>query len=216
MFFVTYLRRELRRRMRQAIFIALGLALGVGLVVTVAAASAGVKKAESGVLSALYGVGTDVTVTGPPVMTGRFGQIKGGGRMGVTILQNGNLEVCQNGRCRQEAPPLTIRGNPAPSYTAFAPADVAAVARLHDVSAAAGGLLLTQAEETIPRNGSPSMVYSSVDGADTGHLALGPLSAGTIISGHSLTAADAGHPGLGVHRHDPHAQQEKPCTSWPA
>jgi putative ABC transport system permease protein len=27
---------------------------------------------------------------------------------------------------------------------------------------------------------------------DTGHLALGPLSAGTIISGHSLTAADAG------------------------
>src|SRR5579863_2773507 len=68
MFFLTYLRRELRRRMRQAIVIALGLALGVGLVVTVAAASAGVSKAQSGVLSALYGVGTDITVTGnaPP------------------------------------------------------------------------------------------------------------------------------------------------------
>jgi putative ABC transport system permease protein len=48
MFFATYLRRELRRRMRQAIFIALGLALGVGLVVTVAAASAGVTKAQAG------------------------------------------------------------------------------------------------------------------------------------------------------------------------
>jgi putative ABC transport system permease protein len=53
MFFVTYLRRELRRRMRQAIFIALGLAVGVGLVVTVNAASAGVKKAQSDVLSSL-------------------------------------------------------------------------------------------------------------------------------------------------------------------
>jgi hypothetical protein len=36
----------------------------VGLAVTVAAASAGVKKAKAGVLSSLYGVGTDVTVTG--------------------------------------------------------------------------------------------------------------------------------------------------------
>src|SRR3984893_18949224 len=66
MFFITYLWRELRRRMRQAIFIALGLAVGIGLVVTVPAASAGVKKAQSDVLSSLYGVGTDVTVTGSP------------------------------------------------------------------------------------------------------------------------------------------------------
>jgi putative ABC transport system permease protein len=45
--FFTYLRRELRRRMRQAVFIALGLALGVGLVITVTAASAGVKNAQA-------------------------------------------------------------------------------------------------------------------------------------------------------------------------
>jgi putative ABC transport system permease protein len=57
MFFVTYLRGELRRRMRQAIFIALGLALGIGLVVTVAAASSGFRKAQSDVLSGLYGIG---------------------------------------------------------------------------------------------------------------------------------------------------------------
>ena len=63
MFFITYLRRELRRRMRQAIFIALGLAVGVGLVITVTAASAGVRNAQAGVLKGLYGVGTDVTVT---------------------------------------------------------------------------------------------------------------------------------------------------------
>src|SRR5262245_65319499 len=64
MFFITYLRRELRRRMRQAIFIAMGLALGIGLVVTVTAASAGVRKAQSDVLKSLYGVGTDITITG--------------------------------------------------------------------------------------------------------------------------------------------------------
>jgi putative ABC transport system permease protein len=191
MFFVTYLRRELRRRLRQAIFITMGLALGVGLVITVAAASAGVKNAESGVLSALYGVGTDVTVTGPPVMTGRFGQVKLGGRGGVMVLPDGKTEVCGNGKCEVEALPVTLRAVGA-SYTAFPAADVAGVARLHDVSAAAGGLLLTEASETVPRNGSPSVAYSSVDGVDTGRPALGPLSAGTIISGHSLTAADSG------------------------
>jgi ABC-type lipoprotein release transport system permease subunit len=64
--FFTYVRRELRRRMRQAVFIALGLALGVGLVITVTAASAGVRNAQGTVLHALYGVGTDVTVTKTP------------------------------------------------------------------------------------------------------------------------------------------------------
>ena len=64
--FFTYLRRELRRRMRQAVFIALGLALGIGLVITVTAAASGVKTAQGSVLKALYGVGTDVTVTKTP------------------------------------------------------------------------------------------------------------------------------------------------------
>jgi hypothetical protein len=64
--FFTYLRRELRGRMRQAVFISLGLAIGVGLVITVTATSAGVKNAQGTVLHALYGVGTDVTVTKTP------------------------------------------------------------------------------------------------------------------------------------------------------
>ena len=66
MFFLTYLRRELRRRMRQAIFIAIGLAIGIGLVITVMGASSGVKAAQAKVLRALYGIGTDVTVTTKP------------------------------------------------------------------------------------------------------------------------------------------------------
>ena len=53
--FFTYLRRELRRRSRQAVVISLGFALGIGLVITVIAASAGVKSAQGKVLHALYG-----------------------------------------------------------------------------------------------------------------------------------------------------------------
>jgi putative ABC transport system permease protein len=198
MFFVTYLRRELRRRLRQATFIALGLALGVGLVVTVSAASAGVNKAEASALGSLYGVGTNVTVTGPPVITGRFGQVKVGGTTSFSPNANG-AQVCRNGRC-QEIPAGQSVQIVGPPYSAFASADVAAVARLHDVSVAAGGLLLSDSALTItrtsgqatgPKSPPPSPFYFSVDGVDTGHLALGPLSAGTIISGHSFTAAYA-------------------------
>ena len=64
--FFTYLRRELRRRMRQTVFISVGLALGIGLVITVTAASSGVKAAQGTVLQNLYGVGTAATVTKAP------------------------------------------------------------------------------------------------------------------------------------------------------
>jgi putative ABC transport system permease protein len=63
MFFFTYLRRELRRRMRQAVVTSAGLALGIGLVITVVALSPGVRSAQGKVLGALFGVGTDITVT---------------------------------------------------------------------------------------------------------------------------------------------------------
>src|SRR5258708_3031524 len=70
--FFTYLRRELPRRIRQAIFISVGLALGIGLVITVTAASSGVRAAQGTVLQNLYGVGTSATVTMPP-SAGSFG-----------------------------------------------------------------------------------------------------------------------------------------------
>src|ERR1700756_5629370 len=81
--FFTYLWRELRRRARQAIFIAVGLALGIGMVITVTAASAGVKNAQSTVLHSLYGVGTDITVTKTPT-TGAAGS----GGFGFSFRQN--------------------------------------------------------------------------------------------------------------------------------
>ncbi len=196
MFFVTYLRRELRRRMRQAIFIALGLAVGIGLVVTGSSASAGVKKAEASVLSSLYGVGTDVTVIGPAPSFKAPSKTNGqGSRTSLQVGPNG-AEVCTNGKC-ENAAGKTI-DMVAPQYAAMKSADVADVAKLHDVSAAAGGLLLDINTVTIPKNfgsagGSapPTPNSLTLDGVDTGRLSLGPLSSGTITSGHTFTAADA-------------------------
>jgi putative ABC transport system permease protein len=199
MFFVTYLRRELRRRMRQAVFIALGLALGVGLVVMVAAASAGVSTAQSKVLSALYGVGTDVTVTGavpaPPSPTGGSGGPRTiGGGQPVTIGPEGQPQTCtSNGKCTSLAGKTvdTVSSR----YSGITASKVAQAARLHGVSAAAGGIMLQDLSITYPDNVSggiqPTPNTFTLDGVDTGHTSLGPLSAATVTSGHSFTTADA-------------------------
>jgi len=193
MFFVTYLRRELRRRMRQAVFIALGLALGVGLVVTVTAASAGVKKAQSDVLTSLYGVGTDVTVTGAAPGPPKSG-VPPKGAQTFQVGPSG-AEICSNGKCHSAAGQTV--DNLGSQYGSFGASKVAAAAKLHDVSAVAGGLTLTDNQITLPKNfgqpgsGFPQPKGFNVDGVDLGHSALGPLSAGTLKSGHNLTAADA-------------------------
>src|SRR5580704_8676151 len=86
-FFLRYLGRELGRRARQAIVIALGLALGIGLVIIVSAAAAGVRNAQASVLHALYGVGTDITVTESP----KAGSgLPGKHRFSVQIQPGGN------------------------------------------------------------------------------------------------------------------------------
>jgi putative ABC transport system permease protein len=172
MFFATYMRRELRRRMRQAVFIALGLALGVGLVVTVAAASAGVNKAEAGMLSGLYGIGTDITVTGPAP-----------GSAQAIACRPTPARPCQFGT------PGSAKSQSGPADILFPPLNgtvnastVPAVARLRDVAAVTGVLTLVHQ--------SPSAT-SSVDGVQTARTSLGPLAAATVISGHFFTAADS-------------------------
>ncbi|CEI50300.1 ABC transporter permease [Propionibacterium freudenreichii] len=60
---MTFARRELGRRRRQTIIVALGLAIAVALLMVVHSVSSGVSRAQSEVLSSVYGVGTDITVT---------------------------------------------------------------------------------------------------------------------------------------------------------
>jgi len=155
MFFFTYLARELRRRLRQAIFIALGLAVGVGLVITVTAASAGVKNAQAGVLKGLYGIGTDITVTGAAPSPSKSGS--GGGTQVRIMMGPNGAQMCVNGKCRPLKDGYTIDNLGSASYTPIAESSVPKVGALHDVSAAAGGLLLTDNQTTI----SPAWTWSS-------------------------------------------------------
>src|SRR6266487_3594520 len=188
MFFLTYLRRELRRRMRQAVFIAVGLALGIGLVITVTAASAGVKDAQASVLHALYGVGTDVTVTkSPPPVNPATG--------GGTKIAVGPGGATINGRpaAGQTVDNLSNAGHGVLPYSS-----VATVAGLHGVTAAVGGLTLTENKLTFPKSTSsgpglelPDSSSFGVDGVDLAHAALGPLGNGSLSSGRTLASSDA-------------------------
>ena len=201
MFFVTYMRRELRRRMRQTIFIALGLALGVGLVVTAVAASAGVKRAQSGVLNALYGVGADVTVTGatprPPGLPGPGSPKVSQGGQGdknahYFVMGPHGLEICgSNGQCATPYGKTVDTLNA--SYSGISASKVAAAARLRGVAAVAGGITLSDSQITCPKNScsTPRVNVFTMDGVDTGKPSLGPLSSASLASGHSFTAADA-------------------------
>lgn len=192
-FFLTYLRRELSRRVRQTAFVALGLALGVGLVVTVSAASAGVKKAETGVLSGLYGVGTDLTVSGPAPLTG-LAQATARCRHSTSRA----CSIAPGVRCTRQGPNLLCGGGaligPAkksagddeilypPLNATVSDSTLPAVARLHDVAAVLGVLALVYQW--------PGGTYS-VDGVSTGHSSLGPLSAASVVAGHYFTVADS-------------------------
>jgi ABC-type lipoprotein release transport system permease subunit len=205
--FFTYLGRELRRRMRQAIFIALGLALGVGLVIAVTAAAAGVKNAQGTVLKALYGVGTDITVTKTPT-AGSFtpGSFGFGFRTGTTKRPAAGTKI--------NTSTLSAGG----TLASIPASSVATVAGLHDVAAAAGGLTLSDrtlsgtvpainfngggsggfgGSGSSPSSGSQSfranLTTSSfgVDGVDLTVGELGPLSSGKLSAGRTFSTADA-------------------------
>jgi putative ABC transport system permease protein len=208
--FFTYLRRELRRRMRQAIFISLGLALGIGLVITVTAASNGVKAAQGTVLQNLYGVATSATVTSAPAA----GSFTPGGR-NFTFKPGATIKVDQLTATR--------------SLGSMDDSTVTTISKLNGVAAASGALTASNIDTTfkIPdfsagggsggggggfggggggggRGGGGTGSFRgpgsfntgntvTVDGVDlsSSSQALGPLSNGTLSSGRTLKASDA-------------------------
>lgn len=185
MFFLTYLRRELQRRIRQATIIAIGLAVGIGLVIVVTATANGVKNAQAAVLHALYGIGTDVTVTKAP------------GKPPTSVQGNGPGALSP-GKNAQVVDQM-IGGNLGLIDESF----VARIARLHGVAAATGGLSgLTDTRITVPSaaqlgpGGRPpasalNPVTFSVYGIDTAHPKLSPYASGSITSGRGFEASDA-------------------------
>jgi ABC-type antimicrobial peptide transport system permease subunit len=193
--FFTYLWRELRRRMRQATFIALGLALGIGLVITVTAASTGVKDAEGNVLHSLYGVGTDITVTKTPT--------EGSGLPGAFRFSRGS------GTRPSAGTKIDVDNLRGFGLGTIDSSSVTTIAKMSDVAAAAGGLSLTDTKVTgtIPNfnssggsggfpgaggggTGSITPTSFTVNGVDIATGELGPLSAGKITSGRTFDSSD--------------------------
>jgi putative ABC transport system permease protein len=189
-FFFTYLFRELQRRRRQALLTALGLAVGTGLVLTVMAASAGVRNAQTAVVHSLYGVGTDVTVTkgAPPFNPGSMSKTSGrSSRFGFTPGK-----IVQHEDQLSETDGLGVL--PASS--------VASIARLPGVKAVAGGLSLIDTRLTVPSLSQlgpqgqppPSATHGTtfaVDGVDLSQLGLGPFASATLSAGRSFHGSDA-------------------------
>jgi ABC-type antimicrobial peptide transport system permease subunit len=189
--FFTYLRRELRRRLRQATFTALGLAVGIGLVITVTAASDGVKNGQAAVLHSLYGVGTDITVTQPPV-AGASRATTFGFRQQIQAFRRGQVAAGTK---------ININNLVNTQYGTLKSSSVAAVAGLHNVRSAAGGLTLNDVTVTgtVPavKSGSGSLASSfttnsfTVEGVDVSNTSLGALSAATMTAGTGFTPGEA-------------------------
>jgi putative ABC transport system permease protein len=199
--FFTYLRRELRQRIRQATFIAVGLAVGIGLVITVTAASSGVKSAEGSVLKNLYGVGTDATVTKSPT-AGSFAS----GRPGNFNFKAGSTVKIDTLTATRSLG--TLDGSA-----------VTTISKLKGVAAASGALTADSVDTTfkIPSinsggaggapgggGGGGGGGFSGPGSFNTGNTvsvngvdlssnaeALGPLSNGTLSSGRTLKSSDA-------------------------
>jgi ABC-type antimicrobial peptide transport system permease subunit len=174
------------------------LALGIGLVITVTAASSGVKDAQATVLHSLYGVGTDVTVTQSP-KAGSGGPGGFGFRVGSG-----------NGQRPRSGTKINVDNLASIGQGTLSASSVTTVSKLRNVAGAAGGLTLTDTKLSgkIPNfsqsgGGSPasggggggrgSIKSSSftVSGVDLKTGALGPLSSAKLTSGRTFTSSDA-------------------------
>ena len=132
-------------------------------------------------LKSLYGVGTDITVTQSPT-TGsaggpRFGfggsrTATGGTSINRSVLVGGGLGTLKS-------------------------SSVTTVAKQKDVSAAVGALVLNDLKLSgslsagAGPTGSVNASSFTVTGVDPANDSLGPLSSGTITSGHGVTSAEA-------------------------
>ncbi len=177
--------------------VALGLAIGIGLVMIVSATSAGVKTAQSQVLHSLYGVGTDITVT-KTASPGTGGKLHFGGFGSSSSSQSSTGRKIARDSLRTT-----------PGEGTLPSSDVTKVAKLTDVSAASGGLVLTDTAFTgtipsssstagkTPANGStgtggPSFNISSVtvEGIEITSSGVGPLESSEVTKGAFFSSTE--------------------------
>ena len=210
----TYLRRELAGRKKQTIIVAAGLAIAIALVIVVNALSAGVRDAQAQALASVYGVGTDLTVTGAAAEPGQ-----GGGPMfefgqdGGQTAEDGTTTELSQSRLTTE-----------PMRSTLDASVLDTVQGVDGVAAATGTLSLTDTTfsgelpqrpddggsgeaQAMPGQGqaggaagggggfgggSFGLDSFSVLGIDPAATEVGPMSAVTVSDGRQLTSADAG------------------------
>ncbi|MCC4266501.1 ABC transporter permease [Microbacterium schleiferi] len=202
----TYLRRELAGRKKQTIIVAVGLAVAIALVIVVNALSAGVRDAQAQALESVYGVGTDLTVTGAAAEPG-----EGGGQRFEFDSEAGETTDGTTSVSQSRLTADFMRGT-------LDASTVESVASLDGVAAASGALSLTNitfsgempdrsqmqqggpGESGEPPAGGPDGAGGSafdldsftVLGIDPDDTAVGPLSAVEVSEGRALAAGDAG------------------------
>ena len=213
----TYLRRELAGRKRQTIVVAVGLAIAIALVIVVNSLAAGVRDAQASALASVYGVGTDLTVTGAQTEPGEPGRGQRNfdfGAQGGATSDGGTTTLSQS-RLMADMRRGTIDMS-----------TIDTVAAVDGVAAAAGALSLTNTTfngELPPASagggdsgsgasqgaapgaeggtggdgrgfggGSFNVDSFSVLGVQPAETSVGPLSATTLTAGRLLTGDDAG------------------------
>ncbi|MDR6689641.1 ABC-type antimicrobial peptide transport system permease subunit [Microbacterium sp. 1154] len=205
----TYLRRELAGRTKQTVIVAVGLAIAIALVIVVNALSAGVRDAQSQALSTVYGVGTDLTVTGAQSEPGQgggsrfdFGAGEGASADGTTTLSQSRLMTDMRRGTLDAAAVSTVSGLDGVSAAtgALALTNTTFSGQVPDRSAASGTESGQGAGEMgAPPAGGPGGDGGSAFGVDSFSVlgvdpaaSVGPLSSVTVTEGRALTSADAG------------------------
>ncbi|WP_314454024.1 ABC transporter permease [uncultured Microbacterium sp.] len=205
----TYLRRELAGRTKQTVIVAVGLAIAIALVIVVNALSAGVRDAQSQALSSVYGVGTDLTVTGAQTEPGQggggprfdFGADEGTTTDGTTTLSQSRLMTDMRRGTLDASTVTTVEGLDGVSAAtgALSLTNTTFSGQMPDRGAETG---TTQGEgmpQQPPAGGGPGGDGGSAFGVDSFSVLgvdpaapVGPLSAVTVSDGRALAASDAG------------------------
>ncbi|WP_251445261.1 ABC transporter permease [Microbacterium sp. USTB-Y] len=205
----TYLRRELAGRKKQTVIVAVGLAIAIALVIVVNALAAGVRDAQTEALARVYGVGTDLTVTGAPAQRGsdtgqRFDFGAGGGAAsgdGSTTLNTSVLRASPARGTIDAAGVKTISatGNVAAATGALSLTNLTFDGRIAQQGTQGGtgqsGTGEGQGAGERPRFGGGNFGLNSfsVLGVDpSAGTTVGPLSSVKVSSGRALAADDAG------------------------
>jgi putative ABC transport system permease protein len=204
MVYLNYMLSELRRRKGRTLLTALGLGVGVAVVITVSALSAGLDRAQAKVLQPLVGVGTDMSVTRPIVVSSGSSN---GGPQQLSATERAQLQK-ENGDQRVGFANLKpgqkfTRTSFRSTQLSFSSAQVSKISKLDGVAGAAGGLTLdlTTVSGTVPAqsqqqqgppsqggggfNGPRSIDFTSitVSGIDQTKPALAAISASQLTKG---------------------------------